>query len=705
MDPTGFKAVENSQADSRVGVFSGRKPLLPWIFGALALLLFVQTTPLGAQTLEDGSSPTDYKKMSLEDLMNMDVTSVEKQAVPYGRAPAAIVVVTGDEIHRSGVSSIPEALRLADNLEVAQLSSSGWNISARGFNASVGNKILALMDGRSIYTALFSGVIWSSQDYFLQDIDRIEVISGPGGTLWGANAVNGVINITTKSAKDTQGFLLEGGGGTQPRDFFGARYGGVLAEGLYYRVYAKYFDRASENYPDGTDAQDHWDRGQGGFRIDNDPTSTDYFTLQGDLFGSDTSVMPGGEGMNRADGSSVGGNLLGRWTRRFTQEDDLTVQVYFDRNHMEAPFQGADAFPAFPPFYPASPAIPPGTLKDDLSTYDLDLHDRFPLDDRNRVVWGLGYRFTHEAIENAPVVGFVPGTRDLNLFSGFAQDEVKVWEDFFLTLGSKVEHNDYTGYEFEPNGRLQWNVSDKQMVWGAVSRAVRTPSHYDRDLEQPGPDHPYIFKVIPNSDFVSENVVAYELGYRAQFDPKTTGSLSLFFNNYDHLRSQASTIVMGDPNALIQLYFQNELMAQTYGLELATDYQALDGWRLHFGYDLLQENIWVGPGGDQNNGLNETADPINQVFLRSAMDLPAGFELDGSFRWIDAVHNNDASTPGLVPDYAELNVRLGWKVDKGVEISVVGQNLLHDHHVEGGYPGPAQEEIARSVYGKADLRF
>jgi len=632
-----------------------------------------------------------YKKMSLEELMDQEVTSVSKAPEPYREAPAAIQVVTGDEIRRSGASSFPEALRLADNLDVAQGSSSQWSISARGFNPSgFSDKLLVLMDGRSIYTPLLAGVIWNMQDYLLEDIDRIEVISGPGGTLWGANAVNGVINITSKSAKDTQGLYVEAGGGTWLQDFTGVRYGGMLASNVYYRVYGKYFNREAEVYADGTSANDSWNRGQGGFRIDADASPQNQFTLQGDIFAGNNDSVPGGEtNAPTANGTSGGGNVLGRWTHTYGDDSSMSLQLYYDQTHLAAPFQ------AFPPFL-----VPAGTLYDDLDTADLDFQDRFPLGTWNRIVWGLGYRFTHDDVRDAPLVAFEPNTLDQNLFNVFGQDEIKLRENVFFTIGTKLEHNDYTGFEVEPSARIQWNVTDKQMLWGAISRAVRTPSRFDRDLFEPSPSYG-TFLGTSNSTFESETVIAYELGYRAELGKKVSGSLSAFYNDYDHLRSLSFT-----PVTVLPVFHANNLQGDNYGFELSADYQILDWWRLHGGYDLLEETIWIKHGQvDVNGGLNETADPQQQVFLRSSMDLPWRMEFDAALRWIDTIHNNNGATPGTVPAYAEMDLRLGWHATKNVEISIVGQNLLHDQHAESGFAGPTQEQIVRSVYGKISCRF
>jgi iron complex outermembrane recepter protein len=639
-------------------------------------------------TQETTPSPAALKKLSLVQLMNLDVTSVAKEPEPYGQAPAAIQVITNDEIRRSGASSIPEALRLADNLEVAQVTALSWDISARGFNSSVGDKLLVLMDGRSVYTPLFAGVIWDAQDYLLEDLDRIEVISGPGGTLWGANAVNGVINIISKSAKDTQGGYVETGAGTQLPDFAGVRYGGTLASDLYYRVYGKYFDEAPETFTDGTDSRDAWGHGQGGFRIDSDGSSRDQFTVQGDIYTGNTTTMPGGEGTPSAQGSSSGGNILGRWTRTFADDDDMSLQVYYSRDNLIAPFQ-------------SSGAIPAGPLGDNLDTVDLNFQDRFPLGISNEIVWGGEYRFTNDVVSDAPVVAFLPNTLDLNLVSGFIQDQNKLTENLILTLGTKIEHNDYTGYELEPSGRLQWNITGEQMIWAAVSRAVRMPARYDRSLEEPSPAYG---QFLDNSNtFVSETLVAYELGYRAHIDSKISGSISTFFNNYTNLRSLSYT-----PGSFVPLYFANNDLGQTYGVELTVDYQVVNWWRLHAGYDYLWESVWVASGQiDFSNGLAETADPPHQVFLRSSMDLPGGTELDAAFRWIDTVQNAPlgATATGTIPSYAELDLRVGWHVFTDVEFSLAGENLLQNEHVEAGVAGTSQEEIARSIYGKAAVRF
>ncbi|HEX3799949.1 MAG TPA: TonB-dependent receptor [Verrucomicrobiae bacterium] len=640
--------------------------------------------------------------MSLEELMNQDVTSVSKEPIPYLQAPAAIQVITQDEIRRSGASSIPEALRLADNLNVAQINSSSWAISARGFNGQFANKLLVLMDGRTVYTPLFSGVLWDMQDYLLEDLDRIEVVSGPGGTLWGANAVNGVINITSKSAKDTQGLYTETGGGTELREFAAARYGGVLASNVYYRVYGKYFNRGDESPGDPHalgSGGDSWRQGRGGFRIDAENIPGNTFTLQGDYFTGNEDIQPsvGNSGVS-------GGNILGRWSHPFSEDSDMTLQVYYDRTHLALP-KTNESFDFIVPF-----GEPAGTLKDTLDTYDVDFQHHFQLLNWNRVAWGLGYRFTYDSLQGAPTTTFLPPILKQNLFSGFVQDEIKLGPKVILTLGTKLDHNDYTHWEVQPSGRLQWNVTSNQMIWGAISRAVREPSRIDRELRTPTGVPPIIAlfgfpsSILNGSEsFTSETVVAYELGYRAELGPKLSTSLSTFFNDYDNIRS----VSPGPPPFFLPETFQNNLTAQTCGLELSADWQVSDWWRLHGGYSLLNERVHVKPGQvDATHALNETADPANQFSIRSSFDLPQNIELDNELRWVDSLRVNNNGSPATVPSYFEMDARIGWKPKPWLELALVGQNLLHDSHYEFGVPGTADADaIRRSFYGKVSIRW
>lgn len=661
--------------------------VFPPVLACIALVLTIFSTPSFAQTEDQASSPDALKKLSLDQLMDIEVTSVSKEPEPYEQAPAAIDVITQDEIRRSGASSIPEALRLADSLDVAQKNSHDWAISSRGFNTNLGNKLLVLMDGRSVYTPLYSGVFWDVQDYLMGDLSQIEVISGPGGTLWGANAVNGVINITTKSAKDTQGFYVESGGGSILRDFIGARYGGMLAPNVYYRVYGKYFNRGNEVHTDGSDANDSWKQARGGFRIDAYPTTENTFTFQGDYYGGTENVDTGGAG------KVSGGNVLARWTHIFPDESNMSLQAYYDHTYLSDPIPGTAIA--------SIPLSPAGTLTDGLRTYDIDFQHHLTVGSRSHVSWGLGYRFTKDVVGNAPSLSLSPTSLRQNLFSGFIQDEIKITKDLHFTIGTKLEHNDYTGFEVEPSARIQWDVARDQMIWGAVSRAVRTPSRIDHDFFEPNPAFSPLVVLKGNTKFVSEKLIAYELGYRAKLNNKIATSVSLYYNQYDDIRSTSTT-----PGSLVPFFFENNLEGQSYGGELSVDYQLYDWWRLHGGYTFINEHLTVKQGkSDLSNALNETADPRNQFTLRSSMDLPHNVELDADLRWVDKLHINNGPDVGVVPGYLELNVRLAWHPTDRLELSVSGENLLQDHHAEYGFPGPDRVEIERGVYGKVAWEF
>jgi iron complex outermembrane recepter protein len=627
--------------------------------------LAILASDAAGQTQDALPSPSALKKLSLEELMDIEVTSVSKRPEKLSETASAIQVITGEDIRRSGASSIPEALRLASNLEVAQVDSRQWAISARGFNSTAANKLLVMIDGRTVYTPLYSGVFWDVQDVLLEDVDRIEVISGPGATLWGANAVNGVINVTTKNAKDTQGLLVSGGGGTELRDFGSIRYGGTVSSNLHYRVYGKYFDRDSMALPDGQDANNDWRMGQGGFRLDWDASQANLVTVQGDLYG-------GRMAQRGADDIRVdGGNVIGRWTHTFSENSEFKLQLYYDRAHR----------------------VIPGTFAEDLDTYDVDFQHRFLVGERHDVVWGLGYRLINDDVGNTPGLAFLPPRVARQWVNWFAQDEIALVKDrLHLTVGTKIEHNDYTGFEFQPSGRLAWKVDQGQTLWGAISRAVRTPSRIDRELFAPGSPP---FFLAGGTNFVSEEVLAYEVGYRVQPCPRLALSLAGFYNDYDNLRS----IEKANPPAAFPLVFANGQHGETYGGELTADYRVTDWWRLRAGYTELQVHIRPKPGStDTSNGSGESHDPNHQVFLRSSLDLPGHFEFDADFRHVSGIANQQ------VPAYQELDLRLAWQPIPRLEVSIVGQNLLHDRHPEFGSPS-ARREVERGVYGKVSWRF
>ena len=660
-------------------------PLLPI---AVALLLSAWVSPVHADS--DTATLDQLKQLSIQQLMNIPVTTVARHPQKLIDTASAVQVITQEDIRRSGATTLAQVLRLADNLQVAQENSHDWAISARGFNTALGNKLLVMIDGRTVYTPLFSGVFWDAQDYLLEDIDHIEVISGPGGTLWGANAVNGVINIITKSAKDTQGAYAEAGSGSQLNAVAGARYGGAVSSNTYFRVYAKYLNSADDVLTDGARAFDAWHESRGGFRLDSQPSARDTMTLQGDIYQGHEDDPAGGVPGPASVAQTDGANVLGRWARQFSADADMSLQAYIDRTHL------LDPAPALT--FGTALFAPAGFLHDDLTTYDIDFQDRFPLGAYTRLVWGLGFRHTHDQVANAPSLAFLPTVLDQNLYSGFVRDEIPLLPTLSFIVGTKLEHNDYTGWEVQPDVHLRWTLTDQQTLWGAVSRAVRTPSRIDRDLSEATPPRPVLLE--GSSDFVSETVIAYELGYRAQLSSRLGGSLSTFYNVYNDLRSTSFT-----PGTLLPLFFANNLEGHTYGLELSGDYQVLPGWSLHAGYTLLREHLHVKAGQfDLNDALNETADPEHQISVRSALQLPRNLQLDAALRWIDTLYNNAGPTVGTVPSYLELNARLAWQLGSQFTLSLVGQNLLQAEHPEYGFPSPARVEIQRSVYAKVVWR-
>jgi iron complex outermembrane receptor protein len=663
----------------------------------LSALVLLWANAAQAQEKPDSLSIETLKNLSLEELMDLDVTSVSRREEKLSEAPSAIQVITADDIRRSGASSLPEALRLAGNLHIGQKNSHDWAISARGFNTDLANKLLVLIDGRTVYTPLFSGVFWDRQDYLLEDIERIEVISGPGGTLWGANAVNGVINIITKKSVDTQGLYAEAGAGSELRSFAGLRYGGRIGSTAHFRVYGKYTDRDDAVFPEGGDAGDAWSLGQGGFRIDADPSEKNSVTVQGDYYAANEHMSTGG--INKAQGA----NILGRWSHIFSDRSVTKLQLYFDNASLDQPTPEG-TLPNNP-----MPYAPAGRLKDNTNTFDLDFQHSLQPASRHQIVWGLGYRRIHDEVENAPTLAFEPEVLDRNLVSLFAQDKIMLAEKFYIIPGTKIEHNDYTGFEFEPSVQLQSTLADDQTLWASVSRAVRMPSRIDRHVRLPTPGlAPLVDNLlVGGDDFKSEILVAYELGYRARIGSVLSGSISTFYNVYDDLRS--TSLSPPDPitGLPFPLFYANDLEGETYGLELNMTCSLSEWWRLRASYDFINEDIRITKGGqDFNNALNETADPRHRVSLRSSMNLSRTVEFDAAYRWIDSFIYNNAGVEEEVDAYGELQARIGWHVSPKLEVSVVGQNLLHESHLEYVISGSnPRAEVQRGVYGKIALRL
>ena len=614
--------------------------------------------PAAAQT-NLVSTPAELKRLSLEALLNQDVTVVARRPQKLSESPSAVQVITGEDIHNSGATSLPEALRLASNLQVAQVNSHDWAISARGFNNTLANKLLVMIDGRTVYTPLDAGVFWNAQNVLLEDIDRIEVVSGPGGTLWGANAVNGVINIVTKSARDTQGLLIEGGGGSFLQDFGAVRYGGGNGTNLFYRVYGQRFDRNGAVFPSGKVGGDSSDMTQGGLRMDWYPNAENTLTIQGDSYAGSENTQPGN---TFPDGQ----NVLGRWLHTISDTSDLSVQAYFDRTWRDISQSFAE----------------------DLKTYDIDFQFRFGLGERQSITWGAGYRLMQDNVRNSATIAFIPPEKNMQLFSGFVQDEITLIPDRLqLTLGTKLEHNDFSGFEFQPSARLAWTPAERHTVWAAISRAVRSPSRIDSDVEIPGTAP---FQITGDKDFAAETVVAYEAGYRVRPVDKLALSLASFYNDYNHLRSL-------DQLSPTNFVLGNKFQGQTWGVELSGTYQVAGWWRLRGGYTYLNKLLWT-HSPIANPSIREGNDPANQFLIQSSMNLPAHFQVDVVGRYVDTLANPH------VPSYISFDARLAWWWKDSLEISIAGQNLWDNQHPEFG-PAATREEIPRSVFGKVAWWF
>lgn len=608
--------------------------------------------------------------LSLQDLGKIVVTSVAKSPERLSRAPASIYVITHDEIMRSGAQTLPEILRLAPNLEVFQTSPSTWVITARGFAGSPGaenlsNKLLVLIDGRSVYNPIYSGVYWEMQGVVPGDIDRIEVISGPGAALWGANAVNGVINIITRKASDTQGGLLDVGAGNQYSSAT-LQYGGKIRADASYRAYAKTLHGNSFETADGSDAHDGWRQSQAGFRIDWTPDD-DQVTFEGHAFSG-----------RQHEGSSPdqlisGGDLQTTWRRTFDDGSSLQVLGYYDRVHRMAADHGGGFT---------------------INTFDLEIQRDLRVGSWNHVVWGAGARRNHVDITNAisPVMTFAfhPARFNLDVTNVFAQDKMTLGRHFALTLGVKFEDDPYSGLTVMPNVRAAWTFDRAGTLWAAVSRAVRAPTPLDTSVdEKVGP----VNFLQGNPDFATEKLTAYELGYRQQFTSRASASVAVFDDRYDDLKTIEPT-----PVTFLPLYFGNGMKGDVYGMEAWASYQAADWWRLGAGVYLQHRVLEFKADSNSPLGLWQAGDdPSRQGFVRSSMNLGANWTLHADLRHIGALPDP------FVPAYTELNARLGWKATDRLQISLSGMNLLHPWHQEYVFPGA--DRIGRTFFVDARLKF
>jgi iron complex outermembrane recepter protein len=642
-----------------------------------------------AAALANNAAPDQMevlKHMSFEELMNVEITSVSRTEESLHDAAAAVAVVTPEAIRRSGATTLPDALRLVPGLHVGEQSSSTWAVSARGFSSITSEKLLVLSDTRSIYTPLFSGVHWDVQDYLLGDIERIEVIRGPGAALWGSNAVNGVINITTLSARDTHGAYLEAGAGSFDRAYVEGRYGGETGGGVNWRVFGKYLDRDSTYAPDNP-SEDSWRLGHVGFRTDWDHGPQDSFTVQGDAYDGDFGQLipsitiigrPGPAPPLTLEAS--GGNVLARWRHAADDGSDTQLRAYYDYTRRDDP-----------------------SFLDTLHTVDLDLQRRRSFGSQE-LLWGLAYRLTANRNEGHGIFALDPPDSSDQLFSGFIQDQIALGKAVRLTLGTKLEHNDFSGFELQPSVRIAWAASGTHTLWSSISRAVRVPTRVERDVSfaVSDPAANPVARLEGNDDFDSETLIAYELGDRWQPLTKLSFDLALFYNDYDRLASLEiqPPFVDATGRTIYTVMDENLTEGHTYGGELLTEWQPLDVWRLTLSYSHIDMDL-VPHGQDANRGAwQEGSTPRNIAGLRSLLTLGA-LELDAQLRYQSRIRlqPNDL-TRQPIDGFTELDLHLGWHATAQCDLSLVGQNLLHDQHIEFG-PPEGRGALQRAVYLRA----
>ncbi len=636
------------------------------------------TTPVG-----------ELADLSLEELSNIRVTSVSRTEEDLQGAAAAISVVTSEDIERSGATSIPDALRMVPGIHVARQNASTWAVSSRGFSDANSRNLLVQSDTRSIYTPLVSGVFWDAQDYLMEDIDTIEVVRGPGASLWGSNAVNGVISITTKSAEATQGSYAEALAGTEERGV-AARYGGKSEGDVYYRVFAKHTEHDASYAPD-AQSSDNWHLSHLGFRTDWETSPDDRFTVQGDVYQGKIGQIipsiriigrPGPEGDLEVDIN--GGNILGRWQHRISGRADLQLRAYYDRTYRDDP-----------------------SFKDSLDTVDIDFQHRVELGQRHELLWGLNYRHTENRNEGKGLFAVVPTSSSDDLVSFFIQDQILLREGLMLTLGTKLEHNDFSGFEMQPNVRLAWEPALGHTIWTSVARAVRVPTRYERDIrvDATDPEADTVVRLVGNEDFKAEETIAYEAGYRWQATDKLSLDLAVFRNRYRNLAS----LEFGEPfsedgRTIMPIQAENLGRGRSHGFESLISYAPQPFWRITATYSYLNMHL-DSTGADLNRGaLLEGATPSHQAGIRSSFDWRA-YEFDLQLRHSSDVESLPASVSGEgVPGYTEMDLRIARAIDDKVELSLVGRNLLASYHPEFGTE-QARGEAERRLFAKIAVRF
>lgn len=659
---------------------------------ALEPALHGQATPGGAAS----NAPPEAADLSLDQLINIHVTSVARKDTSIENSPAAVSVVTADDISRLGITSLPDALRLVPGMDVAQIAANQWAVSVRGFNAQFDGNLLVMIDGRSVYTASSGGVFWNAQSVMMDDIDRIEVIRGPGGTMWGANAVNGVINIVSKSARETQGLLLTAAGGTELQPLAGVRYGGVLASNLYYRVYAQQSDFAQFTENTGHGAGDYWNTSLAGFRVDWEPPTQNTLTVQGETYYDDAgdpsrriSLAPPGTAYFSDVAHNTGGNLLGRWTHDFSPTSQLTVQGYYDHVEQDDNF---------------------GELYQE--TYDFDLKQHFALGSWNDFVTGGGYRYATVRNTPSPELIWSPETSCITIYNAFIQDEISIVPDRLrLTLGGKAQYDSQVDWEPQLDGRLLWTPTARQSIWAAVSEATASPPLFRADgrlnvdaFQPSGGGPPALVSLLGDPNIGMGRLDNYETGYRITPVDRLSFDATLFHNEYANLivpvanppRMEATP---APPHLLLSSTYESIASARTDGFELSSQWRVTDNWRVGANYSLLKTHL-----GD--NAMLLGRSPQQQAQITSYLDILPNLQLNGAFYFVDQCTSPMAASVVQIPSYGRLDVGLVWHPTRALEIGIWGGNLLQREHLEfASQQTPALTEVPRSIMAKITLRF
>ena len=695
-------AVRNMQARPREDLRAEAKRLLRRFdsgcigvaAAALHLLLFGDPQASGqdeqrARVTSDAASGSDLTKASLEELMNMEVISVSKKEQRISKVPAAIFVITQEDIARSGARNIPDLLRMVPGVDVAHLDANIWAISIRGFADRFADKVLVLIDGRSVYTPTSSGVYWDQLDVPLEDIERIEVIRGPGGTVWGANAVNGVINILTKEAGATIGGVISVGAGSSENTEELAQYGGTISKESAYRIFVKHFNVGNLTATDKTEAADGWHMVRGGFRTDWGMSQRDTLSLQGDFAGTSAgetlnvvlaNALPQQLTFNSRTRSDAG-DVQAHWNRNLSSGSDLSLQAYYDGYNR---FEEGGA--------------------ENRRTFALDFQHHWAIHRRHDVVWGLGYRTTSDELTPKFSKSFVPPEKTDNLFSGFAQDEIQLSRLVWFTLGSKFEHNSYTGFEFEPSAQLVWTATRDQTLWLSAARAIREPARADTAIRIDTTIVPLdnggfgVGEIIANPERKAEELLAYQAGYRGQVTKSISFDLATFLNFYHHLQTDEPgtpffTSSPGPPHTVFPQTSDDLAHGRTYGAEIFGRWDITSHWRIVSGFTSLRMHV-AADASSQDAAVGSLAGdvPNHKFEIRSLVTLPKHTQWDTTLYDVDALPDQG------VGGYARLDTRLGWRIGESTECSVIGQNLLTPRHAEFGDDTPLHTLMRRSVF-------